>query len=525
MKIQDLPSLIACLLLFGCGDPDTPNISENKIDVTLDYRAPSPEEAAYQTFYKPANGETGDPMPLYSEAENMFYIYFLLEIHSNYPKGGVYLTKTKDFAQFQPVSMQIPDGNRGDNDESMGTGSCIKKGGTYHFFYTGFNSANAFPSIVTKATANDLTGTWSKVSSLALNPPSGYERNEFRDPCVYWDDTRNKYVMLVGSRRAGKAMIARFQSDDLNEWQSIEGITAVAGNPQKFEIETDTDITECPDIFKMGGKWYLVFSRINRDEHRKTFYRMADHPDGPWRVCGDLSQNQHHETFDGLWLYAAKTVSDGTNRYVSGWASSGQERQSYGELGKELPWGGMLVTHQLVQQPDGKLYPAIPDAVNAKFSTQVAYKDIKTEGNVSGSDGNFVVNGGKAVFNRTVSSVKIEMQIDASQAAKDFGIAFGAYDNQEDAYRLTFDMTSGNRYGQPAVFMYHYGEELNFTPLIVPESKLFDVKIIMERQLCTMYINGNVAFTNRISNMEQNPWMIFADEGAVGFSDIKVFKQ
>ena len=37
---------------------------------------------------------------------------------------------------------------------------------------------------------------------------------------------------------------------------------------------------ECPDIFKLGNQWYMVFSRLNRDDHRKTFYRIADNPDG-----------------------------------------------------------------------------------------------------------------------------------------------------------------------------------------------------------------------------------------------------
>ena len=515
-----LISLIACLLFFSCEkQPDTPDTPENKIDVTLDYRAPSSEAPAYQTFYKPANAVTGDPMPFYNEADKTVYTYFLLGNFTGYSKGGIYLTKTKDFAQFQPISEQILVGSSGDNDAGIGTGSCIKNSGTYHFFYTGFNNS-ALPQIVTKATTTDLSTSWSKVPSMALGAPAGYDNANFRDPCVYWDNTRNKYVMLVASRKAGKAVIARFQSDDLNQWQSIEDLTATtSNNPQQFEIETDAITTECPDIFQMGNKWYLVFSRQNADVHRKTFYRVADNPDGPWRQCADA--NGHHETFDGLYLYAGKTVFDGKNLYVSGWASSGQERQSNGEVS----WGGMLITHKLVQQPNGKLYPTIPDAVDAKFSKPIEYKDIKQDGNVSGNGNSFTINNGKVVFNRNIPSFKIEMKIDASQATKGFGVAFGAHDAQQDTYNLTFDLSSNNIYGCPALFMYHNNKEYNFTPLILPENKQFDVKIIIERQVCVMYVNGNVAFTNHISNMEQNPWMIFANDGTIKFSDIKIYKQ
>ncbi len=512
--------MIFTVFFGGCKEELTPNIEKPKIDTTLNYRTPSSLSQAYETFFKPVNAETGDPMPYYNESDQMYYINFLLGNFSGYPKGGIYLTKTKDFAQFLPVSAQILTGENSDNDKGIGTGSCIKKDNVYHFFYTGFNN-NPMPSVAMKATSNMPSGVWTKAPSMIIGAPASYDKGEFRDPHVYWDETRNKYVMLVGSRNGGKATIARFQSDDLDTWQQIEGIAATtSNNPKIYEVETDTWIAECPDIFKMGDKWYLVFSRLDRDDHRKTFYRIADNPNGPWRKCSD--EKGHHETFDGLYLYAAKTVSDGTNRYVSGWASSGQERQSNGEL----HWGGMLVTHKLIQQANGKLYPTIPDAVNAKFSKAVEYKDIKQIGSVSGNGNSFTLqNGGKVVFNRNLSSVKIEMKIDASQAQRKFGIAFGAHDNQSDTYNLTFDLSNANKYNTPALFMYHYDKEYNFTPLIVPENKQFDVKIIIERQVCVMYVNGNVAFTNHISNMEQNPWMIFADEGAVKISNIKIFKQ
>jgi beta-fructofuranosidase len=408
-------------------------------------------------------------------------------------------------------------GATGSYDTGIGTGSCVKNGNQYSFFYTGFSSHTP-SSVVLKATSSDLI-TWTKTPSLRIEAPNGFESGEFRDPCVYFDDTRSKYVMLVGSRKAGKAAIARFQSDDLNEWQQIEDITVVAENPQEFQLESDTWIPECPDIFKMANKWYLVYSRLNRDMHRKTFYRIADNPNGPWRIFKD--ENGKHETFDGLYLYAAKTVSDGTNRYISGWASEGQEFNNIGELS----WGGCLVTHKIVQQSSGKLLPTIPDAVDAKFKNIAEHKDIKQIGNVSGSGKNFTLSGGKVVFNRNAASCKIEMEIDASAANKNFGIAFGAYENQQDTYDIKFDLTADNPYGLPVISMYHGSKEHNFTPLIVPQNKIFNVKIILEKSLCVIYINDNVSFTNRITNMNQNPWMIFADEGTVKFSNIKVYKQ
>ena len=521
-NIKTTISAMFLFVLISCCSSGklAPENDDPKVDMTLNYYQPSSTTQPYQTFFKPVNAETGDPMPFYNPEDDTFYVYFLLGNFSGYSKGGIYLTKTKDFAQFQLVSEEILTGEIGDYDRHIGTGSILEMDNSYHFFYTGFNDG-PIPSLATKATSNKLSGSWMKVPSLKIGAPAGYEKGEFRDPHVYWDDTRNKYVMLVGSRSQGKSVIARFQSSDLTEWEPIESIfSTTSANPNKFEIETDTWIHECVDIFKMNNLWYMVFSRLNRDDHRKTFYRIADNPDGPWVKAKD--EKGHHETFDGLYLYAAKTVSDGANRYISGWASSGQKRQSNGELS----WGGMLITHKLVQQSSGKLYPSIPEAVSAKFSQITELKDIKRKGDVVGDKDRFTLsNNGEVVFNRIPKSTKIELKIDATKAENRFGIAFGAHDNQEDAYKLTFDLSANNNYNTPALFMIHHNNEYNFTPLIVPATKIFDLEIVIERQVCVLYVNGNVAFTNTISNMEENPWMIFSENDIVAFSDIKIYRQ
>jgi beta-fructofuranosidase len=325
---------------------------------------------------------------------------------------------------------------------------------------------------------------------------------------------------LVTSIKDGKGVIIRYTSPDLLNWTLIAPLT---------DFDSDAQILECPDIFKMGNKWYLVFSRINRDVHRKTFYRVADSPDGPWKICADATG--HHETFDGLFLYAAKTATNGTTRYISGWCSTGQDVNS----NNELDWAGTLVTHKLVQQPDGRLYPSIPDAVDKKFSKPIKYAKIKSSGNATGVDGNYTITSisgrSYAMFNRNTSPVKISMKIDASQS-NSFGFSFGAGGSMSEIYSVAFDLTSTNHYSTPVLFMNKesnyvtgsYSKELNFTPLIVPADKVFNVKIIIEKSICILYVNDNVAFTNRIYKMDQNPWTIFADNGTIKISNFTINK-
>ncbi len=517
-------SILSAFLLFlsctSCDGNDnvTPEIPQ--IDTTTTLRSVT-ESGGYATFYKPQTGFVGDPMPYYNEADKTFYLFYL----QDWRNGGatdhpIYCTKTTSYGSFAGFFEAIPCGTSSSQEQFLGTGSFIKAAnGKLYGFYTGHNG-NLYPAEkVMMATSTDMT-TFTKIPTATFEAPDGYDKNNFRDPCVYYDPTRSAYVLLVTSIKDGKGVLIRYTSPDLQNWSLISPLT---------DFDSDAQILECPDIFKMGNKWYLVFSRINRDEHRKTFYRISDSPDGPWVRCEDATG--HHETFDGLYLYAGKTASDGNNRYVSGWCSTGQQVNG----SNELDWAGSLITHKLVQQSNGRLYPTIPDAVDQKFSKAVDFAKIKSQGNVTGSNGDYQITAGSgrsyAMFNRNTSPVKISMQIDATQSNK-FGFSFGAGGNMSEIYSVTFDLTSTNKWAMPSVFLYKesnystgsYVSELNFTPLLVPDNKVFNVKIIIEKSVCVLYVNDNVAFTNRIYKMDQNPWTIFTDNGYVNVANMTIKK-
>ncbi|MGE8243868.1 MAG: glycoside hydrolase domain-containing protein [Sphingobacterium sp.] len=525
------PALCFIALLTSCksGDqtlpvdkPDGPASVDRSTSCTM-----VQETGLFQTFYKPQQGFVGDPMPYYNVDDKKYYLFYLYENANRHP---IYVTKTSDYATFEGFTEILPAGAGGSQDEWIGTGSFMKRGQTYYCFYTGHNGNLNPAEKVMVATSADLLN-WTKQPGGTIQASVGYDQNNFRDPHVYWDESRGSYVMLVTTRKDGKGAIARYVSTDLNSWSIIDPLLATAAPAVgKHEIETDAEILECPDIFKMGSKWYLTFSRINRDEHRKTFYRIADSPDGPWRICRDA--DGHHETFDGLFLYAGKTATDGTTRYLSGWCSTGQTVNS----NNELPWSGSLISHKLVQGPTGRLYPTIPAAINNKFNKELAFEKLNAVGNVSENNKTYSItaqSGARsyARFNRNTASVKMSLTIDASQSDY-FGFSFGACDDPSELYSIAFDLTSSNRWGMPALFMNRETglggiagkTELNFTPLIVPANKVFDVKIVIEKSICVVYVNNNVAFTNRIYKMDQNPWSIYADQGTIKVNTMKVEK-
>ena len=91
------------------------------------------------------------------------------------------------------------------------------------------------------------------------------------------------------------------KSKDLHHWDYCEPFYAPMNAQCAFE---------CPDFFRMGDWYYLVFSSYA--DRYQTMYRKSRSPYGPW-------QTPEIDTFDTRAFYAAKTGSDGVHRYVYGW--------------------------------------------------------------------------------------------------------------------------------------------------------------------------------------------------------------
>jgi len=142
-------------------------------------------------------------------------------------------------------------------------------------------------------------------------------------------------VMKEGGHwKGGSLVIAR--SNDLRNW--------IVG--EVFYYPGNHGFPECSDIFRLGNYWYLLCSIFD-----KTCYRIGDSPLGPWRAG-------RTDSFDGVLNYAAKTISDGQNRYVMGWIRT----KSNSKDGGAWEWAGHLsFPRQLVQSSDGTLYSRLPD--------------------------------------------------------------------------------------------------------------------------------------------------------------------
>lgn len=310
-------------------------------------------------FYHPVDGVAGDFIPFYWQG--IYHLFYLKDYRD--PAGHGEGTPwwhitTRDFVHFDDLGEALPRGSRESQDLAVFTGSVIAAQDMFHIFYTGHNSrfqGTARPvQVVMHATSQDLK-TWHKDPDFFLTAPiEAYEKDDWRDPFVFWNEEAGAYWMLLAARkRSGpsrhRGCIALATSPDLIHWTVRPPFWA----PDEYYTH------ECPDLFKMGDWWYLIYSTFS--DRCVTHYRMSRHLEGPWLA-------PVNDTFDDRAFYAAKTAGDGQRRFAFGWLPTRKGEKDSGDW----EWGGALVVHELVQRPDGTLVVCPPQEILAAFDRRVA---------------------------------------------------------------------------------------------------------------------------------------------------------
>lgn len=511
MKLKHTLLYISCfsMSLMACSDkeyvsndpdaaPNAPacyDVNDQKLD--------------YSVFYNPSHGWIGDPMPFYKDGK--FYVYYLQDTR---PAGDTFhpwfLATTTDLINYTDEGEVIACGEDKSQEDALGTGSVFEHNGTYYAFYTAHNGDLSPKEKIYLATSVDLI-TWTKQPSFSLEAPaSEYDRNEFRDPTII--EENGVFKMLLSTRAnyngSWRAVIAQYSSTDLLNW-TLE--TPFYDDPSTFMLE-------CPDVFTMGNYQYLIYSNID-DYDRRVHYRYRQTGTSEWIT-------PERSPLDGSYFYAGKTASDGTDRYLFAWCPT---RDNYKDSGNKS-WGGSLAVHKLVQKADGTLDVVIPATIDNKVSnasnpTLIDSRDKETQSNSYTIDGTYE-NPDYILFDRITGISKITTTIDAG-SARQFGFEFGACGNRREVYSVMFNIYEGGNTTlemKKVLRLAGTTDVITTIPLPVPSDNKYKVTIFIENSVCTVYVNDQIALTNRIYKMNDNPWGIFSNDGSATFSDLKLYK-
>ncbi len=517
MKTNNILNLalaaMAVIPMTGCSDDDAS--ADTGYDMQSSYTYFDVQEGDKSNLlYKPYVGYVGDPMPFYDEASKTFRILYLHDMRSGNMNiyHPIYALETTDAADYTGLGEAVPCGSTSEDDPAIGTGSTVVAGGKYYTFYTGHKSASP-REVILKAVSDDGIH-WSKDRSFRMQAPSNYNQDEFRDPCVFRDDDAGLYRMVVSAIKDGTSVLAQFTSTDLVTWNEAE----------PFFHNKWGRFYECPDIFKMGDYWYLVYSDKDVTMQVQYFYartlqelmNMGNDPAFPDSDEGKLEGANHS-------FYAGKTASNGTDRYIWGWCATREGNVSEATY----EWAGALVSHKLVQNADGTLGMDCPDAVKAKFVKAVDATAVDKSGNaVQPVNGTYTLEAGTSLrFPRLNYTNKIEFDATVSAGASVFGLSFLDCSDRDETYRvyiedryniLKFDKTVTGEDGTES------RTNINSLNFMHPEDGNYHVTVITDQSVCVVYINGRYAFTNRIYGMQRNPWALFCSDGNVQISNLSI---
>lgn len=490
---------ITCVLSAGCKEPEKNSVEQDNKTV---FPVSSYDESLAISM--------GDVMPFYDNGVMNIY-------HLQNSRGTLSLfyhpisrITTTDYVNYTDCGVALNfEENSLSPDAALGTGSFIKdRDGNYHCFYTGHNDNGQeeglkYNEVIRHAKSTDNQKTWVKDEDFNLY---GYE-NDFRDPYVYYDGDEEIYNMLVTTRDYGAGVIKRYSSASLDatwdKWQD-RGIF--------FRNDGGDYNMECPSYIEYNGYYYLAYSE--QGENRVTHYRYKTEKDGDWKRF-------ERDSIDASGFYAGRLEKADDKLYAFAWCAN----LSAGSSG-DFDWGGNLVTHEIKQLSTGELCAVMVSNVKDAFSTEVKYG---------------YVNGGEvesASFDKGFSAYCVEKlgtnitRINFSFSVEDFsgdcGITFGLdgkYDNRLGSAAVAFD-TKNSRlvcYNDISSIV-RYGNPLAEVAFAFCKGRSYNVDIIIEGEILTVYLDDTVCLTARFPDMQRRCFAFYSNGNAANFKEITFYE-
>lgn len=487
--------------LASCIDNE-PVLTNRNLEGTDTYFA-STDNQKQDIYYKPYVGYVGDPMPFYDPVDGDFKVMYLQDYRPNQAVTyhPIWCVSTNDAASYKSLGELIPCGAATELDAALGTGSTIYDNGTYYTFYTAHSpnpaSTSGINEAVMLATSNDFI-TWEKNRELLITGGDRFSSTDFRDPFVFKGDD-GKFHLIVSTRENGKGVLAEYLSDNLLDWES-NGV---------FMTMMWDRFYECPDIFKMGDWWYLVYSE-QHDAIRRVQY-FKGHTIDELKACtandAGIWPDNHEGFLDSRGFYAGKTASNGTERYIWGWCAT---RAGNNNLGT-ADWAGNLVAHKVIQHEDGTLTLGEVPAIASLFSDEKTTPDFTLEGETY------------KLFPRLKTENRMSFKVTTTNPWDKFGISLGRGSDSELFYSIIVNPESEttrkiNFEEEGGVGFISNTDGYVFN---TPEDGVYDITIVTDNSIVTVYINDNVAYTNRVYTTAKNCWSINSYGGNISISDIK----
>lgn len=487
----------------------------------------STDEQLTTTFFKPYSGYVGDPMPFFDPQSETYKVLYLLEFRPNpigtyHPIWGV---ETKDGASYTSLDEVLPCGGINEQDAALGTGSVVydESSKLYYLFYTGHRhlpAAGEATEAVMYATSSDFK-TWTKNRTFLLyGTDYGYSGQDFRDPFVTKLED-GKWHMLVSTKQGGKGVLADFVSDDLQSWTN---------NGVFMQMMWDR-FYECADLFKMGDWWYLVYSEQHSVIRRVQYFkgRTIDELRACTQNDAGLWPDDHEGFLNSRAFYAGKTASDGQNRYIWGWVPTrdGQDNTATAPSPAEPNWAGTLAAHKLLQHEDGTLTLVEVPAIENKYNHAQEVKVMeKSAGVTENNNGYTLADDSYLLFSRLGYHSRIRFTVTTQSPTDKFGFSLCRGTDSDKYYSFIFNPESDTRrklnFEQEGPEGKGFLEAIDSYTFFTPADNKYDITIVTDNSVVTVYVNDLLCYTNRVYQQQRNAWSMNCYEGQITMENLAI---
>ena len=407
---------------------------------------------------------------------------------------------SKDLVNWRHMPIALAPSESYDNDEKGGcfSGSAVDDNGVLTLMYTGTVNKDE-KSIQTQCIARSNDGiNFKKYENnpvIETFPEEGSA--DFRDPKVWRE--KNSWYVVIGSGQDGHGKVLLYKSDNLLEWNYV-GVMAESNG--KFGY-----MWECPDFFKLGDKYVLMFSPMGL-ENRKVVYQVGEMD----VESGNFTYENEGEIDLGCDYYAPQSLLDDKGRrIIIGCQNSWPWMSWFNGYGPTIEdkWNGcMSIPREIRLTSDNKLQFIPVEELEVLRDSCITYENI-TYGleNLCLEVGNgihYELNVDIDLYKTTAKEFGFELRKSDKKATK---IMFNITDK-----KITFDRNNSDDYSKGIK-----------TCDLELDSNILSIKILSDTSSLEIYTNNykTVLTSNIYPSENENKIEMIATDGEVYISTFK----
>ena len=305
---------------------------------------------AEKTLHSTIDGHYGDVHPFYNVEEKKMYMYYL---STGRQTGGTrkdtfqsLLSSSSDMIHYSDDELKMDDSARPEQDLYYVLNVFVDADGKYRTYQGMGNHASSAVSDDLHVWRNGLIPYIDEADDLFKYAHAAYNDADViscRDPDTFWDKDSESYYCVILSYLTnaganGEKWINLYVGDKEGKFST---------KATKLVNMTGRGDSECPQIKKIGNRWYLFYSVYGTGTAGNVgglTYRIGDPNVLPQNV--DWNNKPEHQ-INGADLHAPQVCSVGDKYYVYGWLN---------EKYNTSVWGGYLNTPiEVYQAEDGTL--------------------------------------------------------------------------------------------------------------------------------------------------------------------------